>query len=1105
MAIEHPWPEANGVAADFSDVEITPYRPGRIETSAGLRGRPHLIEQGRKYWRIAGTIPATDDEELAARISEMLSVVSAGSEVFTRMPFHWPSFAENGAVGGDGTISIRGVLQTRGGVTGIQLKQSAPGFADVANGNIRRLPEVGDFFKVGPQERLVQVSAVSQIGNARPAIDFEADLQLEVAPDDPVLAPDTVRVQLEQDGNTPYSPDWYGPWSVRFVEFIPDPLEAIPNQLLDRQYDLPDLEGRVGDQLTLRLAPVWVDPAGGDITYWVRADGGIKITESGDAAYTLTLETAGSHTVTVRATEADGTWDEQSFLVEVGERDGNRPPDILRIIPAVSITLGRSIHIEGANHFDDPDGDELRFEADIEDPTVARRVVNGGVITYIGTRVGTTLGTIRAVDTSGRSVSLVFPITVGAIVSDRPIPGGDPNRPRVIQRFTPLSLIASYPGRPGIGEVRGSPHTYDNLYEFYEDPNGEELEFSATAGLLPNGRPAVAASVVGSALTISPLFNTGTVQVTVTARNRKRRTSISQTISVTVNAPANRAPLWNGPGSQVLGNALSEDTATEANPVESRTIRLVDRSDPQAHCYDPDGDDITLAVKSVTPSGILTATISNDDSVLLFRTLSASRNGGAVVVLTATDNGNPAMSKDHSIRVRAVASGSTVAPDPGITINTGHSVFDPMALVYPGLDGNRSLESQAGAVWSIASGNTGGPDVDYDAVSSDASVCRAEMDGSDLEVTPTGPGRATVSGTIRTRTGNTTPGEWSIEVTVEEADVPSEPEWDGPSSEDVALVLGQAKPALNLDDYCTDEDGRTITYSLILGGTTAPAKFTAALSGTRNRMLTLTPVGTTVDAVPVFLRLRATTSAGSTDHNVRVRVTASPEVPVSTGLTVTAIPDFPRSGETFYAGRNYDLDIRPYFTPGAAGLPVDWARTEVERVSGNPTTYARSQRNGIIRLLAGGRAGVTRFRVRAYEADTGNRTAWQSFDVTVSLQPVARVVISRIGNRRVVFGQSQELDIADFTSYAGPGGKAGLRYGVIVEYSTGGRAQGVVSLSGSVLTLGGEGVPLGFYKITVVVAPRANVVLYTTQTFYLSVRSTGGGGGGGTEPEPPQN
>ena len=596
--------------------------------------------------------------------------------------------------------------------------------------------------------------------------------------------------------------------------------------------------------------------------------------------------------------------------------------------------------------------------------------------------------------------------------------------------------------------------------------------FGAFGAVRADGNALVNPVVEGAKLTLTSLVWPGSGTLLVTATNPNRGYSLTKRIAITITAAGNRAPVWNGPEDQVLGTAANAAAATAANPLRTLRIPLTGAS-VDAICRDLDGDDITFTVVSVAPAaGVLTATISGSDLVLT-RTVSDSSRAAALVTLRATDDGSPAMSSDATFRVDCRTPTST-DESPSVVFNTAHSSLAARALTFPGSADTKDI---AGALTP----NTG---VRIRAYAADRNVVNASVNGTSLTLTPTGAGTTTVTILAERTSGpNTAPGSFALSVTVAQAAGSPAPVWNGPTAGDVALVLGTPK-TIDLDDYCSVADGSDPTYSAF---STSATKFTVTTTGARKNSVTLTPVAVT-SAVRPQLRLAARSTAGvSTNHRVSVTVSAAPVVPSSTGLTTSSVPSFPGSGTTYYERRSYNIDLTPYFTPGSAGLGVNWGASEVEKVGSQPVSVAiRSFSNGVLRITAGAGSGVVRFRVRAVEAQTGTKTAWQEFSVTITRQPSApKPRISGIGNRRVQHGNTLDIDPADYTTYSG---SATVQYNFTIRTSQGGTAYPLQWVGTTDVIRVSSRHPVGTYRVTVYawVEPYGRNTL-DTDTFTLTV------------------
>ena len=149
---------------------------------------------------------------------------------------------------------------------------------------------------------------------------------------------------------------------------------------------------------------------------------------STDPAVTLTHQASGggydgiSGTVRVTITENDGGGTSGGGSGGGGGGGGgggsaNRPPVVTEPIEAQVLELEGSVRIDAAEHFRDPEGRSMTFEAESADVSVATVEVDGSVVTVGGVTHGVTTVTVTAVDHRSLQVSQSFEVSVGYEVS----------------------------------------------------------------------------------------------------------------------------------------------------------------------------------------------------------------------------------------------------------------------------------------------------------------------------------------------------------------------------------------------------------------------------------------------------------------------------------------------------------------------------------------------------------------------------------------------------------------------------------------------------------------------------------------------------------------
>ena len=172
-------------------------------------------------------------------------------------------------------------------------------------------------------------------------------------------------------------------------------------------------------------------------------------------------------------------------------------------IPGQTVQAGDSVSLDLAEHFVDPDGDALTYEAESSAPGVATAAVSGASLTITGVSGGTATVTVTASDAGELSARQAFEVTV-------------PNRPPV--------ATDSIPGQT----VQAGDSVSLDLAEHFSDPDGDALTYRATSS-----NPGIArASVSSSTVTITGVA-AGRATITVTAQDPAGLTA-TQSARVTV-------------------------------------------------------------------------------------------------------------------------------------------------------------------------------------------------------------------------------------------------------------------------------------------------------------------------------------------------------------------------------------------------------------------------------------------------------------------------------------------------------------------------------------------------------------------------------------------
>ena len=97
-----------------------------------------------------------------------------------------------------------------------------------------------------------------------------------------------------------------------------------------------------------------------------------------------------------------------------GGGSSNGAPQTAQSIAAATVTASGSLEIDLSTAFSDPDNDDLTYEAESSDESVATVSVDGSTLTVRGVGAGTATITVTATDPDDESVSQTFTVTVEA-------------------------------------------------------------------------------------------------------------------------------------------------------------------------------------------------------------------------------------------------------------------------------------------------------------------------------------------------------------------------------------------------------------------------------------------------------------------------------------------------------------------------------------------------------------------------------------------------------------------------------------------------------------------------------------------------------------------
>lgn len=174
-------------------------------------------------------------------------------------------------------------------------------------------------------------------------------------------------------------------------------------------------------QLRFRIT----DPDGDDITS-VEAVSPMRLSDKNGDVYTVSVSgpsvSAGSYKGTLKATDSKGmsSFVEISYMVRA-----NEAPQYTAPIEDLYMDTKKAVSIDLANHFYDPNNEQLTYEITCSDPDMLYIDNNGGTITINARRYGAVTVRITAKDGGGLSAQTSFNVIVrdmNAVMEFYPVP-----------------------------------------------------------------------------------------------------------------------------------------------------------------------------------------------------------------------------------------------------------------------------------------------------------------------------------------------------------------------------------------------------------------------------------------------------------------------------------------------------------------------------------------------------------------------------------------------------------------------------------------------------------------------------------------------------------
>ena len=624
---------------------------------------------------------------------------------------------------------------------------------------------------------------------------------------------------------------------------------------------------------------------------------------------TVTSNDAGQATITVRATEPGGTYVETEFDVDVDE---NEAPEVERAIPDQQLESGGSpVDFELDYHFEDPDWDDdlLHYSVHSPNPGVASARIrynetpDSELIVTPGTVSQETDVeiSVTARDPGGLAVTERFDVTVGCTITlDAPI--GDVTLSGAgTTHQIPLSSHFSSNHCPTIG------YTADS-----DDPNVATVSES------------------GGTLTVTTV-GAGTAEISVTA-SATGAASVTEEFDVTVTIVVDDPP-------EVTTPIPDQTLKAGGSP---KTINLDDHfTDEDTNLNYSQVISNVVATPPARAQDVVTASINNTTNVLTLTP--GSTAGSATVTVTATDSKNQPTPDDFTVTVNANAPPNLHTDFDARSLDTDASDDITLSDHFEDPDGNDDQ------LRYTASSNRPGV--------ATASIANNGTANSELTVTATGGGLATISVTATDPEGAETTERFTATVNYEPV---------CSATHEVPLTIRSDDATRSMSSFCSDADRDNLTYSVAALGPNPPATVTVSPSG----------------AVRIVPRAVGTVTATVTaDDGNGGRATQLIEVTVSnlppeTEDTLEKIDLLPTEPD-----KDYDLD--DYFSD-----PENESLTY--RASSDPTGVVSTTASGSTLTLSNYVVGET--TVEATAEDPHGASEEQEFTVRVCGKPTASAI-----------------------------------------------------------------------------------------------------------------
>ncbi|MDE2806522.1 MAG: hypothetical protein OXN18_15375, partial [Gemmatimonadota bacterium] len=207
---------------------------------------------------------------------------------------------------------------------------------------------------------------------------------------------------------------------------------------------LDDRTVTAGDTITADVAGLFEDPEGDELTFGASSSDTTVATASVDgSALTVLAVGEGSATVTVRAMDTAGNSTGFDFTVTV--ELPNRAPEITDTIRARTLMVGDTVRFDPSDHFADPDGDILTFEAVSSNTGFVTALIDADGMVEIGAQApGSTVVTVTASDPEGLDAAQQVSVTV--TTPPPAVADTIPTHDMIVDSMVPLDMSPYFEG-----------------------------------------------------------------------------------------------------------------------------------------------------------------------------------------------------------------------------------------------------------------------------------------------------------------------------------------------------------------------------------------------------------------------------------------------------------------------------------------------------------------------------------------------------------------------------------------------------------------------------------------------------------------------------------